>query len=90
MTIYKNNWLHFLMIEEGEKKKSEKKKLAGEALLHCLILTSTLPLSDWGQAHLSSRVSWLDLQLGCFEGFPFFAPSGFGPNSEYSHANMAG
>lgn len=57
MTIYKNNWLHFLMIEEGEKKKSEKKKSAGEALLHCLILTSTLPLSDWGQAHLSSRVS---------------------------------
>lgn len=57
MTIYKNNWLHFLMIEEGEKKKSEKKKSAGEALLHCLILTSILPLSDWGQAHLSSRVS---------------------------------
>lgn len=51
MSIYKNNWLHFLITEEGEKKVSK-----WGSLLHCLILTSTLPPSGLDQGSLQFQM----------------------------------
>jgi hypothetical protein len=53
-------------------------------------LPPSFPFEVGVKANFNSRGGRPDLQLGCYKGWSFLIPTGFGHSSKTYHANSAG